>query len=66
MKDKRNEMKMTIRGIAPVIGISWQHYSDIESGRKNPSADLTRVLADFFDVPMEKFFENIHSKKEQA
>lgn len=63
MKEKRNEMKMTIRGIAPVIGISWQHYSDIESGRKNPSADLTRVLADFFEVPMEKFFENQTTKE---
>lgn len=64
MKEKREEMKLTIRGIAPLLNISYQHYSDIENGRKNPGFELQLVLADFFDVGIEKFYDySVEQKK---
>jgi putative transcriptional regulator len=58
LKQLRNERKLTIRGIAPLIGMSWQHYSDIESGRRNPSVDLSLKMAKFFNVDVNQFFED--------
>jgi DNA-binding XRE family transcriptional regulator len=59
MEEKRAEMNLSTRKIAPVIGgISWQHYGDIEAGRKNPSIPLSYKLADFFGVDVSMFLEN--------
>lgn len=57
MEELRREMMLTCREIAPLIGgISWQHYADIEAGRRNPSIELSFKLADFFEVGVERFF----------
>jgi DNA-binding XRE family transcriptional regulator len=58
MKEIRKEKKLTIRQIAPMLKISWQHYSDIENGRRNPSADLCIALGNFFEVNPGRFLEN--------
>lgn len=66
LSELRLQKKFSIRGIAPIFDISWQYYSDIESGRRNPSIELSLKMADFFEVPVEKFFENrISFKKEK-
>jgi putative transcriptional regulator len=54
----RNEKGLKTREIAERFGISFQHYNDIENGRRNPSFELCIDLAHFFDVPVEKFFED--------
>lgn len=54
----RKEKKLTIKRIAPLLDMSWQHYSDIEAGRRNPSIDLSFKLAEFFKVDPKLFFEN--------
>ena len=57
MKEIRmQEMKLNNREIAELIGISYQHYNDIENGRRNPSIELSYKIAEFFDVPVERFF----------
>lgn len=58
MKEIRNDLELTMREIAEEFGISYQHYSDIENGRRNPSIELSLEMADFFDVPIEKFLED--------
>lgn len=58
MKELRSEKKLKTREIAEIFGISFQHYNDIENGRRNPSIQLSMELAKFFDVPLERFFED--------
>jgi putative transcriptional regulator len=58
LKELRNEKKFKTREIAEIFGISFQHYNDIENGRRNPSIELSIKMADYFDVPIEKFLED--------
>lgn len=59
MEEKRAEMKLSARKIAPIIGgISWQHYCDIEAGRRNPSIPLSYKLAEFFGVDVSILLED--------
>jgi putative transcriptional regulator len=58
MKKLRKDKKLTIKGIAENLEMSWQHYSDIENGRRNPSIALSMKMAKFFDVSIEQFFQD--------
>lgn len=59
MERLRNEMGLSRRQTAFKIGgISWQHYNDIEAGRRNPSFELSMKLAEFFGAPVTLFFED--------
>jgi putative transcriptional regulator len=58
MKILRKEKDLTVREIAEVFGISYQHYSDIETGRRNPSIELSLKMAEFFGEPIESFLED--------
>jgi putative transcriptional regulator len=65
MKELRKVNKLKTREIAEIFGISFQHYNDIENGRRNPSIELSLKMAEFFNVPLERFFEN-RTKFERA
>jgi DNA-binding XRE family transcriptional regulator len=58
MKEIRNDLDLTVRDMAEILGISFQHYSDIENGRRNPSIELSLVLAEHFGVSVEKFLKD--------
>ena len=58
LKELRAEKDLKTREIAVLLGISFQHYNDIENGRRNPSIELSMKLAKFFNVPLEKFFDD--------
>jgi putative transcriptional regulator len=55
LKDLRKEKGMTVREIAPLLDVSWTHYSDIENGRKNPSLQLAVRISKYFEIPVDKF-----------
>jgi putative transcriptional regulator len=57
MRKLRLERDLTTRGIANEIGISFQHYNDIETGRRNPSPELSLKMAKYFEVPVEMLLE---------
>jgi putative transcriptional regulator len=56
MKEARKELGITTREIAEAFGISFQHYNDIENGRRNPSIELSIKMAKFFEIPVEQFW----------
>lgn len=58
LKELRDEKELKTREIAEILGISFQHYNDVETGRRNPSIELSMKLAKFFNVPLEKFFDD--------
>jgi putative transcriptional regulator len=57
MKKLRAARGLKTREIAEILGISFQHYNDIENGRRNPSVALSLAMAKFFDIPIEQFLE---------
>lgn len=57
LKDLRHDKDLKTREIAEIFGISFQHYNDIENGRRNPSIELSMEMAEFFEVPLEKFLK---------
>lgn len=58
LKVLRKEQKMNTREIAEFFGVSYQHYNDIENGRRNPSVGLALDIAEFFDFPVEQILKN--------
>jgi putative transcriptional regulator len=58
LKELRKEKKLLTREIAEIFGISFQHYNDIENGRRNPSIELSIKMAEYYSVPIEKFLED--------
>lgn len=58
MKELRAAKGLKTREIAEVFGISFQHYNDIETGRRNPSIELSLEMAKFFETPIEQFLES--------
>lgn len=58
MKELRIAKGLKLREIAEVFGISFQHYHDIEKGRRNPSIELSLEMAKFFETPIEQFLES--------
>ena len=54
LKDLRKEKGLTVRKIAPLLGISFSHYNDIENGRRNPSLKLAVKMSDFLEFDVKK------------
>lgn len=53
----RNRLGLSTQGVAEILGISPQHYNDIENGKRNPSVELSIKMADFFQVPVLNFLK---------
>jgi transcriptional regulator with XRE-family HTH domain len=52
LKQLRKAKKLSVRQIAPLVGASFSHYSDIENGRRNPSIELSMKMADFLGIEL--------------
>jgi putative transcriptional regulator len=57
LKEARQAKNLNFREAAENFGISYQHFYDIEIGRRNPSVSLSLEIAKFFDIPVERFLE---------
>jgi len=55
LKDIRKKKGYSVREVAPLLGCSWTHYSDIENGRRNPSLDLAIKISQVYGFKVEKF-----------
>lgn len=55
LKEIRKRKGYTVREVAPLLGISWTHYSDIENGRRNPSLDVAIKISKVYGFKVEKF-----------
>jgi transcriptional regulator with XRE-family HTH domain len=65
LKDLRKGRNLTVRELAPLLEMSFSHYSDIENGRRNPSVELSYKMAKFFEVDVTLFFKDrIQFKKD--
>lgn len=49
----RHEQGLNTREMAEIFGISFQHYNDIETGRRNPGYKLSLKMADYLNVKLD-------------
>ena len=55
----RLQKKLTLQGLAHKLGYSAHGYiSEIESGKKKPTADLVLKVADFFGVTTDQLLRD--------
>jgi transcriptional regulator with XRE-family HTH domain len=57
LRKARKETGLSTQGIAEIFGISPTHYNDIENGKRNPSIDLSIIIAEFFKIPVLEFLK---------
>lgn len=58
LKKLRKDQELSTREVADLFGVSYQHYNDIENGRRNPSVKLALDLADFYGFPVEQILKD--------
>ena len=57
LKARRKELNLTQKDIADLLGISYQSYSALERGVKQPSKEKVKKLEQILDVPIGYFTE---------
>lgn len=66
LKTLREARNLKTREIAEILGISFQHYNDIERGIRNPSIELSYEMAELFSVSVDLFLkERIKFRKSE-
>jgi transcriptional regulator with XRE-family HTH domain len=55
LKTLREAKGLKTREIAEILGVSFQHYNDIERGTRNPSIELSYKMAELFKVKVDLF-----------
>ena len=50
----RTAHKLTQRGLAEKIGISWRAYQNYELGLREPQLSTLIALADFYDISLDE------------
>jgi transcriptional regulator with XRE-family HTH domain len=54
----RTRQRLTIRQLAPQLGVSDSYITQIELGKKTPSAKLVVKIALFFHVPLDQLMRD--------
>nr|DAS00340.1 MAG TPA: Helix-turn-helix XRE-family like protein [Bacteriophage sp.]DAU21607.1 MAG TPA: Helix-turn-helix XRE-family like protein [Caudoviricetes sp.] len=57
MQNRRDELGVTQKMVADMVGIAQGTYSNIEKGKKAPSVKLAKKLADILGVTWTAFYE---------
>lgn len=57
LKDIRKENGKTEAAVAKEVGVTQQHYNFIENGKRNPSVDTAKRIADVLGFEWTKFYE---------
>ncbi len=59
LKIIREANKMTQQQVADALGICRSAYCSYEIGRRSPDVDTINILARFYRIPVESFFEKL-------
>lgn len=62
----RTRKRITQKTVARIVGISRAHYTNIESGKRRPSPEIAKKIAEFLDFDWTRFFSDKPVKKPPA
>ena len=54
LRTLRKQRGLTLRQLAEILSTSSGYIADLESGRRQPSLDLARKMADFFGISVDQ------------
>ena len=57
IKLKRKEKNLTQKEVADKVGITRQMYSCVENGKRRPSVEVAKKIAEVLDIEWTKFFD---------
>jgi putative transcriptional regulator len=66
LKEIREERKLTLRELAPLVDCSFTYLCDIERGRRRPSGRLAYKISKVLKFDMERFFTEEEKQKTTA
>lgn len=66
MRERRNDIGLTMKQAAERAGISESHWSYIESGRKTPSVQVAGRIARVLGEPATALFEELATVLEEG
>ncbi len=66
IRRRRDELKLSLRDVADVTGVSASTLSRIENGTGKPDADNIARLTSWLDMPMERILAGRHSESQDA
>lgn len=55
----RKQKGMTQEGLATAVGLNRSYIAEIELGRRNPSLDSLKTIADGLQVPLSKLLAGL-------
>lgn len=58
MKYKRKRLGLAQTEISAAVGISRQYYNAIENGKRRPSPEKAKKIAEILDFDWRRFYEN--------
>ena len=50
----REAKKLTQKGVAGEVGISWRAYQNYERGKQEPTLSVLIALADFYQISLDE------------
>lgn len=57
LKELRERKGLNQQQLAENVGVSREYITMIESGQRNPSVNLAKKIADFFNIEWTLFFD---------
>lgn len=57
LRQLRRDRGLSQSQVAEAVGISPAYFADIERGVRRSSGDVALRISRFFDVPLERFFD---------
>lgn len=57
LKELRERKGLNQQQLAESVGVSREYITMIESGQRNPSVNLAKKIADFFNIEWTLFFD---------
>ena len=59
LRRRRREHGRTLTDVAGQAGVSMQHLSDVERGRKDASSEILASVADALEVPLSRILREV-------
>lgn len=63
IKEERKARHLTQQELADIVGMDTGHLSRVEHGKTVPSINAIVKIADAFNLPVSKLFDNIPARK---
>ena len=58
LRKLRTDKNLTLRSVGEQLGYDYSYLAKVEKGKSQPSIDLLKQMAEFYNVEISYFFDN--------